>query len=577
MGENMGQYDYKKDNSNYEYLSNILFSNFYHDHKNEKRDFFSNHRYLFSLMTKKEIASIKLFYGIDCDEIYLKDIGESLNCSRETIRQYIRNAINKIAPIFSMAAALTDEDIKKMGFDIESMTKEDCLSGYEKFKRQQAKIENFRFRHLSRENQIAELSLDIALNKNISTLEILEIDKKNLPHDIKTIKDLLGLKKRQINNPKYKNIVNAVHSKGLLFFREEKNMVAWKSHTLDEIKEYGIEKFKKEMGIGNFHEIATLLYSNISVLDLPRRFMDKFNKTHINTIEDLLKTTSAQRKLIKGYVSDFEDILEEKMNEFGLNLCDQIDDTEWIDLLKANFERCSFVSKLAQIIPNKTIDEDKFDLFLNRDIKELNFSLRAYNALKRNGINTVKDIVVNTIEELSILHYIGAGSVTEIVSKLQKLGLHLRSEEYTQKEWIEFIKTNYFEAHKNNVEDKKELDNINITYNEYKQQYATNAGIKACEEIKNNTLDTLIHRATKKNEYHKHLVLEREKEDNCIYSNDILDFVKENLMCIYNLDAEFVIKNRLELLDIIKKSNLSEDKQSDLILYIANQTNYAEM
>ncbi len=53
-------------------------------------------------------------------------------------------------------------------------------------------------------------------------------------------------------------------------------------------------------------------------------------------------------------------------------------------------------------------------------IEGLSFSMRVENLLKRNGLNTLDDIVHKSKEELSSIRGLGVGSLAEIESKLQK-------------------------------------------------------------------------------------------------------------------------------------------------------------
>jgi carbon monoxide dehydrogenase subunit G len=62
---------------------------------------------------------------------------------------------------------------------------------------------------------------------------------------------------------------------------------------------------------------------------------------------------------------------------------------------------------------------------LARPIEELNLSLRSYNSLRREGINTVGELAAKTREQLLAIDHIGPASVEEIRQKLADLGLTL--------------------------------------------------------------------------------------------------------------------------------------------------------
>jgi len=61
-------------------------------------------------------------------------------------------------------------------------------------------------------------------------------------------------------------------------------------------------------------------------------------------------------------------------------------------------------------------------------VEELNLSVRSYNCLKREGINSVGDLVTKSEAELMDIRNFGQKSIDEVKSKLGELGLGLREE-----------------------------------------------------------------------------------------------------------------------------------------------------
>jgi DNA-directed RNA polymerase subunit alpha len=61
-------------------------------------------------------------------------------------------------------------------------------------------------------------------------------------------------------------------------------------------------------------------------------------------------------------------------------------------------------------------------------IEDLNLSVRSYNCLKREGINTVGDLVQRSEQELMDIRNFGSKSIDEVKAKLEELGLSLREE-----------------------------------------------------------------------------------------------------------------------------------------------------
>jgi DNA-directed RNA polymerase subunit alpha len=62
---------------------------------------------------------------------------------------------------------------------------------------------------------------------------------------------------------------------------------------------------------------------------------------------------------------------------------------------------------------------------LDTPIEELDFSVRSYNSLKRNGIHTVQDLTSMSKQKLENIRNLGKKSSREIVKRLQQMGLEL--------------------------------------------------------------------------------------------------------------------------------------------------------
>ena len=64
----------------------------------------------------------------------------------------------------------------------------------------------------------------------------------------------------------------------------------------------------------------------------------------------------------------------------------------------------------------------------DRLIEELEVGVRAYNCLKRAGIQTVGDLVQRSESELNAIPNFGRRSTEEVIDALHQLGLSLRGE-----------------------------------------------------------------------------------------------------------------------------------------------------
>jgi DNA-directed RNA polymerase subunit alpha len=83
-------------------------------------------------------------------------------------------------------------------------------------------------------------------------------------------------------------------------------------------------------------------------------------------------------------------------------------------------------SQGLQVGPAQQDAELTGDLALT--VEDLNLSVRSYNCLKREGINTVGDLVQKSEAELMDIRNFGQKSIDEVKAKLDELGLSLRED-----------------------------------------------------------------------------------------------------------------------------------------------------
>ena len=69
------------------------------------------------------------------------------------------------------------------------------------------------------------------------------------------------------------------------------------------------------------------------------------------------------------------------------------------------------------------------DKVLEMTIEELDLSVRAFNCLKRAGVNTVGDLISKSPDEMMKVRNLGKKSLEEVISKLESLGFNLNHEE----------------------------------------------------------------------------------------------------------------------------------------------------
>ena len=89
--------------------------------------------------------------------------------------------------------------------------------------------------------------------------------------------------------------------------------------------------------------------------------------------------------------------------------------------------------ELSDEIAGTEIMEKKEDTgkekVLEMTIEELDLSVRAFNCLKRAGVNSVNDLINKSPEEMMKVRNLGKKSLEEVVSKLRSLGLDFNKEE----------------------------------------------------------------------------------------------------------------------------------------------------
>jgi len=90
-----------------------------------------------------------------------------------------------------------------------------------------------------------------------------------------------------------------------------------------------------------------------------------------------------------------------------------------------------FISLTDQIMPVSMVqqEDDKKDKVLEMTIEELDLSVRAYNCLKRAGINSVAELVQKNQDDMMKVRNLGRKSLEEVEQKLNALGLGLRPNE----------------------------------------------------------------------------------------------------------------------------------------------------
>lgn len=74
-------------------------------------------------------------------------------------------------------------------------------------------------------------------------------------------------------------------------------------------------------------------------------------------------------------------------------------------------------------------EADNHKLILEKDVYDMDLSVRSYNCLKRAGIQTVEDLTQRTEEDMLKVRNLGRKSLDEVIVKLESYGLSLKNKD----------------------------------------------------------------------------------------------------------------------------------------------------
>ena len=82
------------------------------------------------------------------------------------------------------------------------------------------------------------------------------------------------------------------------------------------------------------------------------------------------------------------------------------------------------ISNMTDLMAEKKVDT--ITKTLETSIEEIEFSVRAYNCLKRAGIHTVQDLISKKESEVTKIRNLGKKSLKEVLDKVEEMGLKFR-------------------------------------------------------------------------------------------------------------------------------------------------------
>jgi DNA-directed RNA polymerase subunit alpha len=129
-----------------------------------------------------------------------------------------------------------------------------------------------------------------------------------------------------------------------------------------------------------------------------------------------------------GQVTDYDKLILEVYTDKTISAKDAVSLSAKIltDHLNLFVELSEEIGSKAIVVEKSESTQDKV---LEMTIEELDLSVRAFNCLKRAGINTVAELVQRNQEDMMKVRNLGKKSLEEVEQKLIALGLSLKSTE----------------------------------------------------------------------------------------------------------------------------------------------------
>ena len=448
-------------------LDRILWNDTEAKNKLVKRKFFENHKFVFALLPEKEAELLQYYYGLrDGDFHSFEEIGNEYGVTGENVRRLVRRVFHLLKkPMPYKLLGYYDDD--QIGYNEETAENYDIDKLEKIYKEILAKEEKERkaFLELRLKNDLLKNTLlDYIMDKRYSKYFTMPKKYKGsacIDLERATLAQVLNLSEEQRESKELMGIEDKIHSVGLMFFDEADLELGWRLATIDKIKEVGFDKFKKKLGFNilGANDFYSILSKNIKVMNFSERTDNMLREDGVETLSDLVRYKVKDFRFVKGIgVKSLSEIVS-KLRSIGLGLCpEDCTPEEWIQELKLGY------GKPVEDIHKKIIEEDrpltkeeKFDRFMKKSVKELDFSYRATNCLLRGGLDNLGKVLLSSREDIRSIKTVGVVVEQEIVNKVENMGYHLRPEDIKREYWMDYLKQKYIKELKEQ-DMKKEVD-----------------------------------------------------------------------------------------------------------------------
>lgn len=649
------------------------------DAKLEMKQYFSNRRFLLETLPPREALMFSMHYGLYNGKcMSYSQIGEKFGITGTRVGQVIAKSLRKLRHPSRryMLQYLTDDEVGYTGkgyIDIEEDLDNEIFDedesaevfdedeNTENSNSQLESVEAFDYDNFwDKVTKLASAKKKQTLNARLESLTDEQKQAKIIldillarPCDIFTQKmakdlywhtsltnyvwgDVLELDIEKLQKKGYQDFINKIHNSGLYFKREFKYIEDWENATYASMIEKGLDNVRKACDIPKIDNVSTfdiynLLETTIEELALSVRAFNCLKRAGVDNLRDLVCKSEEDLIKVRNLGKRSMEEVIAKVRSLGLDI--RPEDTgkeEWI----AYLSHMPIISEYAVGLikdnkttedtnnsdePKQSITDKNFESLLSTTIEELNLSVRAFNCLKRAGIDTVEDLVYRTEEDLIKVRNLGKRSFEEVIAKIKSLGLDIRPEELDFNEWINQLKQKLGVKPTPKTKPQVKLD-INEVPEAYRKTYAIGAGVVAEQEVKKDAQSRLISRGINNKSESKPLPkiklnvssiaehditskiaelnetkpgkpstnnrligrlieektqiieekkakLERLHKKNLL----VLDTIAEDISYIYDLEERFIVEHRSELIKIVLNDKIVDaDQRLKLIDTIYN-------
>lgn len=574
--------------------------------KIEMQNYFKNHKFILETLSEREKMHFVLLYGLKDGKIRnLQEVGVIVGVTRERVRQVIAKALRKLRhpSRIQLCAILNDADVD---FDMIKKDKDYFI----KLKETRMKeIEKTRYDVLSEEEKTAhELMTSLLLvdlkgflrgvgSKNIDTT----IEKLSKISDIRNqkiyIRDVIKIPTQKLKEEGLEKLVKTIKEYGLHFeeetkYREDFNKMCYRS-----MKKIGFDKIYNDCPVVYKGFLGNL----IDDLDLSIRSYNCLKRSKIHTVWDVVQLTYGDLLKIRNLGKKHADEVVEKISKLGLELRpERIDNTTWKNMIETKFQ-FKTVSEAKEAA--RSAERSKYVDVLLMPIEELNFSIRAYNCLRRGGMKTVKDIISTPYEKLIKIRNLGKKALDEVSNKLKDLDLQICPDYYdSPEEWLkdeverlkkkdeekaEGLSSNKsnktvatgheFEIEKTKTQKKL---NVNDIPEEYRRVYAIGAGVIAKEEMNKGLISRSIKGTISKpkSDGTFKIITNLPKVDiNQMSDEQVLEIINDDISLIDMLETSFIVEYKDQLIKAILSNTNVDVEQRFKILNFVNDAKIEEI